>query len=176
MSKIAIRMHFLPPDVASTTGLSHGSRSRTGKYITPKKYCYVIMCKINAPSAGEKAAISHSSVVIRERLVRSAIGGRNCNGCDIASKWKIQWNRPAHYFPIATRNAFKTDRKSFYATGRRIDSYSHWARSESCVFSHEPAIRKNIVPAQECKFLEHSCGIHCGILSLTDEGRMAETF
>ena len=55
-----------------------GSRSKTGKKITPKKKCYVIIYKINAQSAGEKTSISHNSVVIRERSVRSTIGGRNC--------------------------------------------------------------------------------------------------
>ena len=39
---------------------------------------------MNEPSAGEKTGISHSSVVIRERSVRSAIGGRNCIiGCTV---------------------------------------------------------------------------------------------
>ena len=33
---------------------------------------------MNAPSTSEKTGISHSSVVICERSVRSAIGGRNC--------------------------------------------------------------------------------------------------
>ena len=56
----------------------HGSRSKTGKNITPKKYCYVIICQINVPTAGGKTSISHSSIVICERSVRSAIGGRNC--------------------------------------------------------------------------------------------------
>ena len=36
----------------------------------------VVLCKINTPSADDKTVISHSSVVIRERSVRSAIGGQ----------------------------------------------------------------------------------------------------
>ena len=43
--------------------------------ITPKKLCYVIICKIKSSSVGEKTGISHSTLVIRERSVRNAIGG-----------------------------------------------------------------------------------------------------
>ena len=51
---------------------------RQGKYYA-KKLRYVLICKMDAPSAGEKTGISNSSVMIRERSVRSgAIEGRNC--------------------------------------------------------------------------------------------------
>ena len=46
-------MHFLPPGVAHTTGLSHNpfTWSKTIKNAYTKEYCYEIICKINAPFA-----------------------------------------------------------------------------------------------------------------------------